>query len=227
MTRETLLDFIAGQVANRKRPDRPFNIGIDGRCAAGKSTLADELGSVLGQNGYRILRHSVDGFHHAPERRYRQGEYSSTGYYEDAYDYDTLIEYLLKPVSGDVFPVAVRQVAHDVRANLPVSAPPIAVDENCVLLFDGVFLFRSQLNLYWDFRILLHIDAATSLSRAVERDSGMSSPDVVRRKYELRYEPAWQIYSDQEHPERKADLIIDNRDFLNPQFMNSCVMRGN
>ncbi|HEY6347712.1 MAG TPA: hypothetical protein VIY49_39980 [Bryobacteraceae bacterium] len=35
----------------------------------------------------------------------------------------------------------------------------------------------------------------------------------------MRYEPAWQIYLREEHPESKADWIIDNRDFLKPQIL--------
>jgi uridine kinase len=117
-----------------------------------------------------------------------------------------------------VFPVEVRQAAHDVRTDLTVSAPAVTIDSNSVLLFEGIFLFRSQLELYWDFRILLYIDAATSLSRAVERDSRESPEEVLRRKYKLRYDPAWQIYIDRDDPEAKADVIIDNRDFRNPEI---------
>jgi uridine kinase len=100
------------------------------------------------------------------------------------------------------------------------TAPPIPVDANSVLLFDGLFLFRRELNTYWDFRILLDIDYTTSLSRALERDMGvLGEADMVRKKCEVRYEPAWLIYVDQERPESKADIIVDNRDFLNPKLL--------
>jgi len=129
----------------------------------------------------------VDDFHHPPEHRYRQGEYSARGYYEDAFDYPAVVDFLHGPAGP------------------------------AILLFEGIFLFRRELNDYWDFRILVDIDAATSLSRALERDV-IGPADVTRRKYEERYEPAWQIYVDLEHPERKADVIIDNRDFHHPRI---------
>jgi uridine kinase len=161
----------------------------------------------------------VDGFHHRRERRYRQGEYSATGYYEDAYDYQTLIDYLLAPLSGTIFPVLCRQVSHDVRTDMADITAPTSISANSILLFDGVFLFRRKLNSYWDFRILLDVDADASISRALIRDMGVSgSADVVKRKYELRYEPAWQIYVREEHPESKADLIVDNRDIFDPKI---------
>jgi hypothetical protein len=62
---------------------------------------------------------------------------------------------------------------------------PIQVSADAVLLFDGVFLFRSELNALGS-SLLVH-DPATSVSRAVERDQGPdAAADVVCRKYELR-----------------------------------------
>jgi uridine kinase len=220
MEREELLAFLVEEIVGREEKSRPLKVGIDGRCASGKSILANELASALGPRGLEVLRPSVDGFHHPRERRYRQGEYSAAGYYEDAYDYQAVIDSLLRPLSGSVFPVACRQIAHDVRTDMPDAAPPIRVGAGSVLLFEGLFLFRRELNAYWDFRILLDIDPATTLSRALDRDTGVIGPaEVVRRKYEARYEPAWQIYVNEEHPESKADVIVDNRDFLHPQVL--------
>src|SRR5215813_11669326 len=80
-------------------------------CASVKTFLANELASTITvrKSGMEILRPSVDGFHHSREHRYRQRD-SATGYYEDAYDYQTLIDHLLAPISGTVFPVLGRQV---------------------------------------------------------------------------------------------------------------------
>jgi uridine kinase len=222
LTREDLLNELVKQIVARKKQNKPLRVGIDGRGAAGKSNLADALGSALGGTGLNVLRPSVDGFHHPRERRYRKGEFSAAGYYEDAYNYQAVIEYLLEPLSGDVFPVLCRQVAHNWRTDMPETAPPIPVDANSVLLFDGLFLFRRELNTYWDLRILLDIDYTTSLLRALERDKGLlGEEELVRKKYEVRYEPAWMMYVDQERPQSKADIIVDNRDFMNPKILTS------
>jgi uridine kinase len=222
LTREDLLNDLVAQIVARKKPDKPFRVGIDGRSAAGKSTLADALGSAVGGTGLNVLRPSIDGYHHSKERRYQKGEFSAAGYYEDAYNYQAVIEYLLEPLSGDAFPVLCRQVAHNWRTDMVEAAPPIPVDAASVLLFDGLFLFRRELNTYWDFRILLDIDYTTSLSRALERDKDvLGEADLVRKKYEMRYEPAWLMYVDQEHPESRAETIVDNRDFMNPKIIKN------
>ena len=218
MSRTDLLVFLADEIAKRKADVRPFKVAIDGRCAAGKTTLADGLGSILSERGFDVLRPSVDGFHHPRERRYRQGEYSARGYYEDACDYEAVRRSLLEPLSGHVFPVACREVTFDYREDLPVNAPPVNVGANCILLFEGLFLFRREINAYWDYRILLDIEPETALVRALARDT-VESSDVIRRKYAVRYEPAWQMYAENENPEAKADLVIDNRDAANPQIL--------
>ena len=191
MTRTELLTLLSEQIVARKVEDRPLKVGIDGRCAAGKTMLADELGRILSVRGFDILRPSVDGFHHPREHRYRQGEYSAKGYYEDAYDYDAVANALVRPLSG-----------------------------NAILLFEGIFVFRSRINGYWDYRILVNVDVETSLARSVVRDTGLiGTADVVRRKFEERYEPAWQMYVDKENPEDKADVVIDNRGVDNPLIL--------
>src|SRR5271165_6348535 len=107
MEREELPAKLLAEIAVRKTASRPLLVGIDGRCASGKTALANELAKALAirSPSIQILRPSVDGFHNARERRYRQGEYSANGYYEDAYDYQALVDYLLSPLSGSSFPV--------------------------------------------------------------------------------------------------------------------------
>lgn len=218
MIRTELVAFLADEIIRRKPPSRPLRVGIDGRCASGKTTLGDELASALTSKRpeLQILRPSVDGFHHSREHRYRQGEFSARGYYEDAFDYQVIVAFVLGPLSGERFPVSCRQVAHNWRTDMPAYATAISVGANAVLLIDGVFLFRREIDAYWDLRILVDVDAETSIARAVQRDAGSEDREIIERKYRVRYEPAWQIYVNEEHPELKTHLIVDNRNTAEP-----------
>jgi uridine kinase len=112
-----------------------------------------------------------------------------------------------------------------VRTDVAADAS-ILVSSETVLLFDGVFLFRRELNAYWDFRILVHVDAKTSIARAVARDfDGTGEIETIRRKYEQRYEPAWLMYEALEEPVRKADVIVDNENVAQPRFVKGGVTR--
>ena len=190
MDREELLSLLVDQILKRPVGGQPIKVAIDGRCGAGKTILADEVGARLGSLGFQVLRPSVDGFHHPREHRYRQGEYSAKGYYEDAFDYQAVGESLLNP--------------------LP---------EGTILLFEGIFILRRELNMHWDLRILVDIDPAIARSRALARDTGViGEADVVERKYKVRYDPAWQIYEELEHPASKADIVIDNSEIACPRL---------
>ena len=222
MDRASLVSLLAREIVSRKQAGKPLKAGIDGRCAAGKSSLADELGQVLNARGLEVLRASVDGFHHPRERRYSQGDFSPQGYYDDSFNWEDIAGALLIPLSAAAFPVECRQIGFDIRSNQPLNVAPISVAANSVLLFDGIFIFRPEVNAYWDYRILVDIDWPTSLSRALIRDlEKVGTADVVRQKYTLRYEPAWQLYVNAEHPEAKADVIIDNRDLAHPRICSA------
>lgn len=220
MRRADLLTILAGEIVARKREDRPLKVGIDGRSGAGKSTLLDDLVLAIGRTRFEVLCASVDDFHNPRERRHRQGEYSPRGYYEDAYDYESVVRALLSPLSGSTYPALCRHVSFDQRTNLPLSPPPVVASANTILLFEGIFVLRDRLDRYWDYKILLDIDTQTSLRRAVARDTGvLGTADAVGRKLAVRYDPAWQIYTDEENPGAKADVVIDNRDVDNPLIL--------
>ncbi|HEX4394916.1 MAG TPA: hypothetical protein VH084_25745, partial [Mycobacterium sp.] len=67
----------------------PLRVAIDGITASGKTTLGNELTAAITERG-PVIRIPMDDFHHRRAHRYRQGKDSARGYYEDAYDFDTL-----------------------------------------------------------------------------------------------------------------------------------------
>src|SRR6185295_15343464 len=98
MQREELLAGLAAEIVARKAR----RIAIDGRCAAGKTLLARELAAALRENHLEVVCRTVDDFHYPPEHRYRKGEYSARGYYEDAHDYPAVIDFLNGPAAQSV-----------------------------------------------------------------------------------------------------------------------------
>src|SRR5689334_16288391 len=101
MGRSELIESMVKEILARKKTSTPLRVAIDGRCASGKTMLADEIASVLAGTGFEIVQSSVDEFHHPKEHRYRQGEYSARGYYEDAFDYPAVIDHLSRVLSGN------------------------------------------------------------------------------------------------------------------------------
>jgi uridine kinase len=88
-----------------------------------------------------------------------------------------------------------------------------------VLLLDGIFLLRPELNDLWDFRVFVEVKADEALRRAVIRDEDLfGSMDEALRRYRNRYRPAQRLYFDEVDPRALADVVFENTDFSSPTF---------
>jgi uridine kinase len=110
-----------------------------------------------------------------------------------------------------------RARAFDYRSDTPVSEPPLLAPSDAVLVFDGVFLLRRELQDAWDFSIFVSATFGETLRRAQLRDSPrLGSPEEVERRYRERYIPGQEIYFAEATPIEYADAIIINDDPTNP-----------
>jgi uridine kinase len=80
-----------------------------------------------------------------------------------------------------------------------------------LVLVDGIFLFRSELDDLWDFRVFVRVELEEAIRRGVERDGAESE-----RLYRSRYVPGQRIYLDAVCPAERADVVIDNSDVGRP-----------
>jgi uridine kinase len=209
------LNQIVDSVLEIERP-HPVRVAIDGVDAAGKTTLADELAPAIERCGRSVIRASIDGFHRPRVDRYRRGANSPEGYYYDSFDYIALIDNLLIPLGPDGNR-CFRRALYDYRVDEPLHPATEEAPEDAVLLLDGVFLMRQELNRYWDFRIYVDVDFEVAVGRAISRDRGGSrSHDQVLRRYWEKYVPGQLIYIESVQPKINATLIMNNDEFANP-----------
>ncbi|MGD9092852.1 MAG: hypothetical protein PVF74_08380 [Anaerolineales bacterium] len=213
--RVVVLDQIVDLILEIVRP-HPLRVAVDGVDAAGKTTIADELAQRIEHRGRSVIRASLDGFHRPRVDRYRRGVNSPEGYYYDSFDYVAIVDNLLMPLG----PGGNRRYCRalfDYRANKPINQPLEVAVEDAVLLIDGVFLLRQELNRYWDFRIFVDVDFEVAVGRAVTRDcEGLGTSEEVLRRYWERYVPGQLIYIESVQPKRNANIILNNDEFANP-----------
>lgn len=211
MKRSQLLDYLVNRIIQIERP-HPIRIAIDGPDAAGKTTLAQELILPLQAYGRSVIRASIDGFHNSARIRHKRGSTSPEGYYHDSFNYQALIDSLLAPLG----PSGSRQylsAVFDYRTHSELQIPIQVAKANAVLLFDGVFLLRSELMQYWDFTIFVEAAFENTLARAEQRDAVLfGSVEEVRRRYEQRYIPGQKLYFDEYQPKERAKVVVDNND---------------
>jgi uridine kinase len=218
MTREELIERLAEHMAAIERA-HPVRVAIDGIDAAGKTTLADELVEPLEARGRPVIRASIDGFHRPRAERYRRGADSPRGYYEDSFDYAALREALLLSL-GPGGSRRYRRAMFDYRADMPAALPEDEAPKDAVLLFDGVFLLRPELDGLWDCRIFVEVPFAVALRRAMSRDVALfGSAEVARGRYERRYIPGQRLYFAAAQPRERADVVIENSDPDRPEIV--------
>lgn len=216
MTRDHVLDDVARHLLAQD-PGHPLRVGIDGWCGAGKTTFRRALADRL-RNGPRpVLELDSDGFHHERAVRYRRGRTSARGYYEDAYDVARLESLVLRPLGAGDRRIAVK--LHDLGTDRQDLVEE-TVEHGTIVLFDCTFLQRGALRALWDEVIYLDVDETVARDRGIARDAGaLGGPAAAAEAYDNRYLAACRIYRDEEDPEERASVVIENTDPERPRLV--------
>lgn len=215
MTRKNTINDLADQLAALHRP-HPIRVGIDGFAAAGKTTLADELITPLQERGRQVMRVSIDGFHNPAQIRHRRGRHCPQGYYEDSFNHTAILTHVLKPL-GPQGNRRFKSAEFDYRTETPVEDGWQQAPADAILLFDGIFLHRPELQNHWDFTIFVDTRFDVILARACERDrQKFVTTDGVRQRFEQRFIPGSRLYLEAERPHDRADVVMDNNDVQRP-----------
>lgn len=209
--RAEVLAELARLVLEVDRP-HPVRVAIDGCSAAGKTTLADELAQVLRDHTEReVIRAEIDYFKRAVELRTAYPVDSPEGYYLDTWDNEAICERLLIPLG----PAGDRHYTTAIMAPSAQSAleVPVAVaSDDAVLLADGCFLQRPELDAHWDLRIYIHITFDEVLRRGTDRDQHwMTSAEAAAHRYRTKYIPGEQLYVNELQPHTRAQILLNNQ----------------
>ena len=218
---DTLADIVAGM-----RLAHPIRVGVDGRSAAGKTTLADAFADAVRTRRRRdVVRASLDDFHR-PGHKYRseRGEWTPRSYYDEAYDYLAFRDLLLRPL-GPEGRRRCRAAIWDSFRDLQMDAKWIEVTERAILVVDGAFLCRPELGDEWDYVIWLDVDPETMIARARARDvAWVGSEEVVVERYRQRVIPSHLLYETLVRPVDRADAVVDTRDVHAPRLVRLGAM---
>lgn len=192
------------------KSSRPLLIAVTGITASGKTTLSNELHNLLLDQGYESYRSSIDYFHNSKKVRYGSAKESWLAYYEDAHDYESMIERLLKPLTQGnekYFQDGSLDLVKDIEIH-PVKQ---YVSNDAFIIVDGSFLLKPILNSYWGFRIVIDTDFNIARERGVIRDSNLlSSQENAEKQYIERYHKASRHYLNTVNPAKQADIIVYN-----------------
>lgn len=214
-SRTTCIDELAAALV-RVRVGHPTRVAIDGVDGSGKTTLADELVEPIRRAGREVIRGSIDGFHNPRVVRYARDSDSPEGYFLDSFDYAAVRRELLEPL-GPEGNRKLRTAVFDYRVDRAVDSPARIAGDDAVLLFDGVFLQRPELEGQWDVTIWVDAPFEITVERAIARDARRGGDaGETRGKYERRYVPGQELYMRQCRPKERADIVFANTDLARP-----------
>lgn len=215
--RTALLQRVAAYVLGR-RAGR-LRVAIDGFTAAGKTSFGHELAEHIAAAGRPVLRASLDDFKQPWRDRHRYDRESGEGYYRNAFDHAALHRLLLAPAApGGSGICALCSI--DPLTQIDQSGQITPMTEDAVLLVDGVFAFRPELDAAWDVRIWLQIAPELSVWRGTRRDSAREGAKAEALHRE-RYLVAERLYLQEAEPLARVDFLIDNSDFAEPRLLQS------
>ena len=209
--RLSLFEQILEEIETRKQKDRAFVIGITGIDCSGKSTFAESFKKFLTARGFDTQFIGIDDFHNPMAYRYA-GDNQAENYYNKSFNITGIIDNLLVPIHNkDTF--SIRLTLLNVITDRYEIEKEFSFNQNTIVVFEGVFLFRKELSPYIDYKIFLDIPFEESKRRAMNRDI-----EASLKKYDEKYLPAQRKYLDEYPPGETVDMIIDNSDWEYPKI---------
>ncbi|WP_212936624.1 hypothetical protein [Bacillus hominis] len=197
----------------------PIRVGVSGITASGKTTFANELAEEVKKRGVPVTRASIDDFHNPRAIRYTQGKESARGYYEDAHDYSAFKERLLKSLgtNGDLH---YETISHNLITDIPVQNAPLVAPPNMVLIVDGTFLLKKDIEPLFDYKIFVDTDFEIARKRGAKRETeAFGSYEKAEKMFLNRYHAACKMYIDEHNPKERADVVFQNSDLENPEVI--------
>ncbi|MFG1947103.1 uridine kinase [Nonomuraea sp. NPDC048826] len=213
--RAALVGEIARQVLSRG--DGRLLVGVDGRTASGKTSFGHELAASIAAAGRPVLRATLDDFKRPWKDRHLYDRESGEGYYRNAYDYEAAERLLLGPCRSPAA-TACALCSIDPLTQVDHAAVTTPLTPDSVLIVDGVFAFRPEIDAFWDYRIRLHVDEELSVARGAARDQDWAGSDA-EAVHRDRYLVAERVYLREADPRARVDVVVDNTDFASPYLV--------
>jgi uridine kinase len=191
-------------------------VACEGIDLSGKTTFSRNLAQELTTRGAKAVTVHQDDFLKSRAQRYRLGEWSPLGFYKDFWDFSALRELVLDPARSGR-PVRYSQPKLDFHSDLVKRVVDIRINPEDILLVEGLFLLRPELERHFDFAITLRVDRDVALQRALLRDVPKLGPaPLVVRHYKEVVFPAHELYEIERCSTDYVDVVINNNDPRHP-----------
>ena len=188
--------------AGTYRAQRPFFIGVAGGTCSGKTTIAESLARLAGEDNVALIK--LDSYYVASTDELLEEREKSNYDHPDAFDWPLLNDHIAALAAGASVPVPVYDYADYVRTDMVR-----LVDPARIVVVEGILvLYEPQLRDRFDLRVFVDTDADIRLIRRLERDvreRGRTAESVVAQ-YLATVRPSHEQFI--EPSKRYADVIL-------------------
>lgn len=170
-------------------PKRPYIIAIDGRCGAGKSTIAARLAEVLNATLFHM-----DDYFLRPEQRTPE-RFSTPG---ENIDHERFLKEILIPLKEG------RTITYSpYSCTTQTLLDPITVTLADIVIVEGSYALHPTLRAYYDLRVFL-----TLFPREQEARIRARNGDAIWPMFKNRWIPMEEAYHIYCEVEKYSDLIL-------------------
>lgn len=215
MHQNIVYEQIYHDVSGRKRP---LIIGINGAYTSGKTVFTSGFADYLRERGEKVQVIHYDDFHNPFSAITWTDDTEIDVFYNHAFDPEKLERQLLRPLREQGrFRDEILCV--DLGTSTFSNLLPFDIDDQTIVLLEGVLLYRPPLLPYIDYKVFLDITSEEMLHRAKQRDVPRFG-EAILEKFVTRYIPVQQRYLAEWSPEQISDIVVDNSDYLSPEIRN-------
>ena len=177
-------------IADKIKDKARLIVAIDGRCASGKTTLAEQLKAKLGCTVIHMDHFFLRPEQRTPERLATPGE---------NVDHERFLREVLLPLrEGD----AISYRPFDCRTMTLATAIECNVGRVCII--EGSYSCHSALFPYYDLTVFMTVASDEQLRR-IERRNGRAALDIFREKWI----PLEEAYFSASKPSERCDLFFE------------------
>ncbi|KNF09282.1 uridine kinase [Gottschalkia purinilytica] len=175
---------------------------------SGKTTLAKELIKEIKKSLYEPVVLHIDDFIYPKNIRYNKNYDDWYCYYYLQWRYRYLIDGVLQPIKNGDKKLEKKLEIYDKDKDNYKLLTFKYMNENTILIIEGIFLQRPELKDFFDYIIYIDIPKKTRMKRVLDRDKYIGNESDIIHKYKNRYFPAEDRYEIECFPKQNADLVI-------------------
>ncbi len=181
---------------------RPFIVGVAGGTGSGKTTVAERLAELVGEEHLALVK--LDSYYWAFEEDPIEVRAAVNYDHPDAFDWPLLIEHVRQLIEGRAVPVPVYDYANFTRTGAATMVGPAKI-----VVIEGILvLWERTLRELFDLRLFIDTDADLRFIRRLTRDVAERgrTPESIVGQYLATVRPAHLQFI--EPSKRFADVII-------------------